>query len=186
MPVWAWIVIGVAAALLVVGLLGALRVNRTKRLREGFGPEYDRVVEESDSRREAESELVERRKRREELDIRPLDPAARERYVELWRATQEEFVDDPERATGEADRLVSDVMRDRGYPVDDFERRAGDISVDYPELVVNYRSAHEISLRQGRGEATTEDLRQAMQHFRALFDELLGGTERELAEARRS
>ena len=185
MPTWAWIVIAVAAALLVVGIVAAVRVNRTRRLRSDFGPEYDRLLDEADSRSEAESELVERRKRREQLDVRPLDHAARERYAELWRSTQERFVDDPEQATGEADRLVSNVMRERGYPVDDFERRAGDISVDYPELVVNYRSAHEIAVRQGLGQATTEDLRQAMQHFRALFDELLGGPEREVVEARR-
>ena len=113
------------------------------------------------------------RRRRGELGLRPLSKEARNGFLERWRSMQERFVDDPHVTTMEADRLVTDVMRTRGYPVDDFDRRADDLSVDYPELVANYRSAHEVAARQSVGEATTDDLRRAMRHYRALFDELL-------------
>jgi hypothetical protein len=174
MPYWGWIVIGVAAAmLLVAAILVGVRANRTKRLRDAFGPEYDRTVDEAGSRDEAEAELRERQERHDELDLRPLAPDVRERYLGQWRVTQERFVDDPRGATVEADHLVHDVMRARGYPVEDIDRRAADISVDYPELVANYRAAHQITVEQSSGDATTEDLRNAMRHYRALFDELL-------------
>ena len=174
MATWIWIVIAVAAVVvLALVLWSALRARRTRTLREGFGPEYDRTVAEAPSKREAESDLTERQKRREELDIRPLDPAARDRYVETWRETQARFVDDPAAAIGEADTLIQQVMRDRGYPVEDFDQRAADVSVDHPEVVNNYRAAHAISIAHERERASTEDLRVAMVHYRSLFDELL-------------
>jgi hypothetical protein len=174
MPTWVWIVIAVAAVVVVALVLwSALRARRTRTLKEGFGPEYDRTVADAPSRREAEADLTERQKRREELDIRPLDPDARDRYVEEWQATQARFVDDPGGAIAEADVLIQRVMRERGYPVEDFDQRAADVSVDHPEVVNNYRAAHGISVAHAREKASTEDLRQAMVHYRSLFDELL-------------
>lgn len=174
MDAWVWIVIAVAA-IVVIGLLAwaATRKRRTDQLRDRFGPEYERTVGEAGDRRAAESELLDRQKRREELDVRPLQPAARERYTASWQETQRRFVDAPADAVREADALVNQVMRERGYPIDDFEQRAADISVDHPHLVENYRSARGIAERSGSGKASTEDLRQALVHYRALFDELL-------------
>jgi hypothetical protein len=171
---WLWLII----ALVVVVVLALVawwfwRRRRRERLRARFGPEYDRAVEETGRTSRAERELEERERRRAELDIRPLAPASRDRYAESWRQVQERFVDAPAPAVAEADRLVANVMRERGYPVDDFERRAADVSVDHPELVGNYRAAHDIYLKEMRGKATTEELRQAMVHYRSLFDELL-------------
>lgn len=173
MDTWVWIVIIVAAIVLVAGAWAAVQSRRRAQLKEGFGPEYDRTVEEAGSRRQAESELQDRQKRREELDIQPLTPAARDRYLDQWRDTQARFVDDPGSAVGDADRLVQDVMRERGYPTDDFEQRAADISVDHPRLVENYRTAHAIADSHERGEAGTEELRQSIVHYRSLFEELL-------------
>jgi hypothetical protein len=174
MATWVWIVIAVAAVVvLALVLWSALRARRTRSLQEGFGPEYDRTVAEAPSKREAESELTERQKRREELDIRPLDPAARDGYAKEWQETQARFVDDPGGAIGDADVLIQRVMRERGYPVEDFEQRATDVSVDHPEVVNNYRAAHAISIAHERERASTEDLRVAMVHYRSLFDELL-------------
>ena len=173
-----WILIAVLAVLLVVAVVLLWRTRRSQQLREGFGPEYDRTLHEHGDRRAAEAELRERTERREQLEIRELEPAARERYGERWRATQRRFVDDPRAAVDEAHELVEAVMHDRGYPVDDdFERRAADISVDHPIVVEHYRAAHALSVERARGDAATEDLRQAMVHFRALFEDLLGGGE---------
>jgi hypothetical protein len=171
-------VVYVLLAILVIALIVAgiviVRQRQSQQLQEGFGPEYRRTVEERGDRREAEAELQERRERREELDIRPLEPAARDRYAERWQSAQRHFVDEPAPAVGEADSLVMEVMRDRGYPVaDDFEQRAADVSVDHPRVVEHYRAAHAISMRATEGRAGTEDLRQAMVHFRALFEDLL-------------
>jgi hypothetical protein len=174
MPTWAWIVIVVAAVLIVGAIVwSATRARRRRGLQERFGSEYDRTVADAPSRREAESELSEREKRRDELDIRPLDQSSRNRYASQWQNTQAAFVDDPETAVGDADRLIQQVMRERGYPVDDFEQRANDLSVDHPEVISNYRAAHGISVANERGKASTEDLRTAMVHYRALFSELL-------------
>ena len=174
----------VVIALIVAGLL-VMRQRRSQQLQEGFGPEYDRTLEErGGDRRQAEAELRERRERREKFQVRPLDPGAREAYAQRWRATQARFVDQPAPAVGEADALVMEVMRDRGYPVaDEFEQRAADVSVDHPEVVDHYRAAHAISIRTTGGEAGTEDLRQAMVHFRALFAELLGPDDADRADA---
>jgi hypothetical protein len=173
-PTWAWILI-VVVAVVVVALIvwTALRGRRTRTLREGFGPEYDRTIADAPSKREAEAELTERQKRRGELDVKPLSPGARDRYADSWRLTQARFVDDPGGAITEADLLIQQVMRERGYPVEDFEQRAADVSVDHPEVVNNYRAAHGISIAHERHKASTEDLRVAMVHYRSLFDELL-------------
>jgi hypothetical protein len=174
MDTWVWIAIAAVAAVVVLGVLwSAARTRRTRSLQDRFGREYDRAVEHAGDRREAERELREREKRHDELDLRPLSPEARDRYVEEWRATQGRFVDDPTGAVADADRLVQRVMRDRGYPVDDFEQRAADISVEHPELVEKYRTAHGIAQASERGEASTEDLRHSVRHYRALFVELL-------------
>jgi hypothetical protein len=179
-----WILVAVLAVLLVVAGVLLWRTRRSQQLREGFGPEYDRTLAEHGDRRAAESELVERRERRDQLDIQELEPAARQRYVERWRTTQRRFVDEPAQAIAEADELVKAVMRDRGYPVEaDFQRRAADISVDHPVVVEHYRAAHTISTDSEQGDAGTEELRQAMVHFRALFAELVGDDERRSDQA---
>ena len=185
MPMWAWIII-VAAAVLVVVAVAAMytRRRKTSGLQEQFGSEYDRTVDERDSRRDAERELMERTKQRERLDIIPLSDDARDRYADSWRTVQSQFVDDPSGAVHEADSLVTEVMRERGYPIDDFEQRAADISVDHPEVVENYRAGHDLYVKEERGDAGTEDLRQAFVHYRALFAELLETRERDFQEVR--
>lgn len=169
------IVLVVLGVLIVAGIAAwlVLRKRRTEQLRGRFGPEYDRAVKEAGGPRAGEAELSARQARREELDIRPLQPAARTRYAEAWRQVQATFVDAPALAVQQGDELVLVVMRDRGYPVDSFEQRAADVSVDHPRVVDNYRAAHAISLASDHSKASTEDLRQAMVHYRALFDELL-------------
>lgn len=186
MPTWAWIIIVVAAAIVVAGAVAAYmaRQNQTKRLQERFGPEYDRAVSDRGEQRAAEKELAERERKREQLDIVPLTPEAKEKYTSDWQDVQTRFVDDPPSAVDEADRLVTDVMRDRGYPMDDFDQRAADISVDHPQVVENYRAAHEVYEQRQNGGAGTEDLRQAFVHYRALFDELLETRETAGQEAR--
>jgi hypothetical protein len=163
----------IIAVVVVLVALVALRQRRTRRLQDRFGPEYERAVEQTGRRRAAEAELAEREEHREQLRIVELDPAARARYLEAWQATQAKFVDDPKGATREADQLITGVMRDRGYPVEDFEQRAGDISVDHPNVVENYRSAHAASVANESGRAGTDELRQALVHYRSLFAELL-------------
>jgi hypothetical protein len=169
----------VVAIVVVVGVIMvamlASRARRRRALRDRFGPEYDRALAETGSAGKAESILGERVKRRETLQIRDLDPRARERYSESWRSVQAHFVDDPHGAVREADELVMSVMRARGYPTSDFDQQAGDLSVDYAGVIDNYRKAHEISLAGERSEASTDELRQAMVHYRALFEELLAG-----------
>ena len=165
------LVIVVIVVLLAV-LLGQRR-RRTQRLQQQFGPEYQRTVARTGDQRTAEADLAAREQRRREFNIVALEPAARDRYLEVWRATQGRFVDDPAGTTREADILVAQVMRDRGYPVDDFEQRAADISVDHPQVVDDYRAAHAIAAANDRSEASTEDLRQALVHYRSLFEELL-------------
>jgi hypothetical protein len=163
----------IVLAVLVVLALFLSRQRRSRKLKEQFGPEYERTVAEAGDRKEAEARLQERTERRQQLDIVPLDPADRDRYVEAWRQTQARFVDEPAEATREADRLITEVMRQRGYPIDDFEQRAADISVDHPQVVDDYRAAQAIASANERSEASTEDLRQALVHYRSLFEELL-------------
>ena len=186
MPTWLWILIAVAVAVvLAIVAYGAWRQSRTRSLKSTFGPEYERATTAADTRSEAEAELIERKKRREELEIRALSPAARDRYLQRWEAVQARFVDDPEGAVGEADNLIQQVMRERGYPVEDFDQRAADLSVDHPNVVEHYREGHAIATSDGEpGDARTEELRQAMHHYRALFDDVLVA-EREEEEVRR-
>jgi FtsZ-interacting cell division protein ZipA len=174
MDTWVWIVIAVAAVIVVLGVVwSATRANRTRSLKETFGREYDRTVEQAGGKRAAERELRERQKRHDELDIRPLSPESRDRYVRHWQSTQTRFVDDPKGAVAEADTLVQEVMQERGYPTGDFERRVAEISVEHPDLVEKYRTAHGIAQKSDRDEASTEDLRHSVRHYRALFAELL-------------
>ena len=182
MSTWIWVVIVAIAVIVLLGVVAAgLRTHRTRTLQERFGPEYDRVAADAPTKREAESELREREKRREEFDIRPLDPRERDRYRTQWRDVQAEFVDEPATAVATADSLIQDVMRDRGYPVDDFETRAADLSVDHPHVVEHYRAGHAIATSNESGNAGTEELRQALVHYRALFDELIETHDREAA-----
>jgi hypothetical protein len=178
MPVWGWVLI--AAMVIVVVIAGVLvmampasRRKRTERLKQKFGPEYERTVSEAGEQQAAEKELVAREHKRDKLDIHPLTAGAREGYAHRWRTVQTAFVDHPSSAVGDADRLVTEVMRERGYPVDDFDQRAADISVDHPTVVENYRAAHAIHLAHQQGEVGTEKQRQAFVHYRALFDKLL-------------
>jgi hypothetical protein len=174
MDTWIWVVIAVVATAIVLAVIwSALRARQSQELRERFGPEYDRVAADAPTKREAESELRAREERREQLEIRPLSAEQRERYQARWTAVQAEFVDDPAGAVTEADSLIQDVMRERGYPVDDFDTRAADLSVDHPDVVENYRAGHGIATAHERGKAGTEELRKAVQHYRALFEELL-------------
>lgn len=165
--------------LLVAVLVGWLVVpklrekRRSKALHNRFGSEYERTVHDAGDRESGEAELERREEHRAQLDIRPLDTATAERYARAWRETQKRFVDEPDAAIRDADELVTQAMRDRGYPVDDFEQRADDISVDHPGVVDDYRAAHAISLANARGEAGTEEQRQAIVHYRSLFDRLL-------------
>jgi len=174
MDTWVWIVIAVVAAIVLLAVLwSATRARRTRSLQDRFGREYGRTIEHAGDKREAERELREREKRHEQLDLRPLAPEQRDRYIEQWEVTQGRFVDDPSGAVAEADRLVQRVMKDRGYPVDDFEQRVADISVEHPDLVEKYRTAHGVAQASERGQASTEDLRHSVRHYRALFVELL-------------
>lgn len=165
----------VLAAVAVVLIAGWLIYNkrRSDHLRSHFGAEYERQVEEAGSRSKAEATLAEREKRVDKLTIQPLSPADQDRFLDRWTKVQATFVDDPERSVDYADALLAEVMTARGYPVSDFEQRAGDISVDHPNVVQHYRAGHEIALRHSRGEASTDDLRQALIHYRSLFEELV-------------
>jgi hypothetical protein len=177
MPAWSWIVIAVvvviAVALVAIVARSALRRKRTERLQEHFGPEYERAVGEAGDQGAAEKELVSRERKRQKLDIVALTPESRAKYAELWHGVQTAFVDNPARAVGDADRLVTQVMRDRGYPIDDFDQRAADISVDHPNVVEHYRAAHVLHLAQEQGDIGTEAQREAFVHYRALFEKLL-------------
>lgn len=163
---------GVVILLVIVGWV-VERKRRRERIRERFGPEYDRVVLQQGDARRAEALLAEREKRVSKFEIRHLTMADRERYMNEWAAVQRRFVDDPAMAVMEADSLVTALMAARGYPMTDFEQRAADISVNYPRVVQNYRAARLIVGRHSKGQATTEDMRQAMVHYRSLFEELL-------------
>ena len=170
-----WWVIAVIVAVILLVALAAVELGRRRsaRLRERFGPEYDRTLERHGDQRAAEAELRERRDRRRGLHIRPLEPEARDDYERRWTETQRRFVDAPASAVAEADDLVAEVMRDRGYPLDDLDQRAADLSVDHPDTVEHFRTAHTISVASAEQRADTEDLRTAMVHFRALFEDLL-------------
>ncbi len=164
----------VAAVLIVAILAWSLgRRRRSTRLRDRFGPEYDRTMSESGSAASAEAVLERREQRVARYRIVPLTPEQSGRFAETWRGVQARFVDDPRDAVIQADGVIGDVMQARGYPMADFDARAADLSVDHADVVDHYRTAHAIVGRHRRGDASTEDLRQAMQHYRALFDELI-------------
>jgi hypothetical protein len=173
-PTWGWILIAAAVVLVIAAIVMSMRKKkRSNQLQSQFGPEYDRTIESADSKRKAEAELAERQERREQLDIRPLSSAARERYTTQWQTVQAQFVDNPTGAVASADTLIQSVMGDRGYPVNDFDSRAADVSVDHPHVVENYREGHRLAEQCANGNGSTEELRQAMRHYRALFDELV-------------
>jgi hypothetical protein len=173
------VVVIIVAAVIAVAALAA----RRRRLQQRFGPEYDRAVEGSDSRRKAEAELAEREKRVKHLDIRPLDPAARDSYTAQWTAIQEQFVDNPADAVTGAQTLITSVMNDRGYPTDDAAQIMADLSVEHASTLEHFRTAQDLSSRAAGGTASTEDLRQAMVHYRSLFRELLGDPADDVAAA---
>ena len=171
-------VVVVVIVIVVIAAIGAAAYftqaqARHRNLRQRFGPEYDRTVKSHESTREAEQELLARKKRHDELEIHPLDPAARERHLAEWRQVQERFVDEPETAVTGADRLLILVMGERGYPTEGYEQQVSDLSVEHAGTIERYRKAHDISARAAAKKASTEDLRQAMVHYRSLFDELL-------------
>jgi hypothetical protein len=179
------IIIGVIAILSLVAIAWFyLSRRRTRQLRERFGPEYDRVVKREGNLRKGEGVLEWRTKKREQLRIVPLSAAVRSDFANRWTKVQARFVDDPKGAVSEADQLVSEVMHVRGYPMSNFEQQADTISVDHPVVVENYRAGHEIAIRHNQGKASTEDLRKAMVHYRALFEELLEDSVSERKEAR--
>jgi len=166
----------VAIVFLVIGgllAMAVMRVQRTKRLKERFGPEYERAMNELGDKRRAEDELDARLAHVNTLNIRPLTAEEVNRFSLEWQKTQTEFVDEPLTALQKADRLIREVMKTRGYPVEDFEQRAADISVDYPELVTDYRGLHLIAVKEKEDNVSTEEMRQAMVHGRALFENLI-------------
>ncbi|MGI8615936.1 MAG: hypothetical protein ACR2L4_04010 [Actinomycetota bacterium] len=175
MDTWVWVVVivGIIAAAALIWFL--VRQARSRELQRDFGPEYDRTMSRAGDRGLAESDLRERRERVDALDVRPLSRSDHDRFATEWTKVQAEFVDAPAEAVSDADSLIQQVMAARGYPVEDFDRRAADISVEHPEVVENYRSAHSIAVKEAREEAhgDTEALRKAMVYYRSLFDELL-------------
>src|ERR1700752_762764 len=177
MPVWSWFFIAaavlIAFTLVLLAVLSVTGRKRTERLKRHFGPEYERAVGDAGDQRTGEQELVARERKREKLDIIELSQEAHAMYAEHWRTVQAAFVDNPSRAVVDADSLVTQVMRERGYPIDDFDQRASDISVDHPDVVEHYRTAHVLHLAQERGDIGTEAQREAFVHYRALFEKLL-------------
>jgi hypothetical protein len=184
MDAWVWVLIGVIVLAVIAAVVIAVAQQRRRtELRESFGTEYDRAVAREGDVRRGESDLIARRERRASLDIRPLSPSSRNAYTRSWEQTQARFVDDPAVALAQADALIISVMQERGYPMNDFERRAEDISVDHPDVVQHYRAAHDISMRldddagaapgSTTSRVSTEDMRQGLVHYRALFEQLL-------------
>lgn len=174
MDTWIWIIIAVAViVVLVLAVLAWTNSRRRHHLQDRFGSEYDRTVDAAEHRRDAERALREREARHDELELHPLSEESRQRYTQQWMQMQSGFVDRPGVAVADADRLITDLMRERGYPVDDFETRSDLVSVDHPDVVENYRTAHGIALKTIEGETSTEDLRRAVISYRALFEEML-------------
>lgn len=166
------VIVAIVVVLIVVAA-GLLILNRSHRLRERFGPEYDRMLGTGENRRAVERELRDRERRHDDLDLRPLTPEARDQFAKEWAAVQEKFIDSPGGAVREADQLVSRLMHERGYPTDGYEQQVKDLSVEHGHCLTHYREAHEIGLRAEEQQATTEDLRNAMVHYRTVFDDLL-------------
>ena len=167
------VVVVIVLAVLVGGALALARRRRTKQLREQFGPEYDRMLAETGDRKATEKQLQERQDRRGDLEIRALDPRKRDDFRSQWQQLQRGFVDDPGASVDRADGLVTEVMRERGYPIDDFDQRAADLSVDHPRVVENYRAARDVRDAHRSGRADTEDLRSAVTSYRDLVESLL-------------
>jgi hypothetical protein len=167
------IIIPIAVVIALIAVAVALDRRRRHRLRDRFGPEYDRTVDDAGGRRAGERDLETREKRHDSLDIQPLPSGARERYAQEWSGVQEEFVDRPEDAVHDADRLVTALMRERGYPTEGYEQQMRDLSVEHGRTLEHYRAAHEVNQLSTSKQATTEQLRGAMVHYRVLFDELL-------------
>ena len=177
----------ILVALVIVVVIVAIALTqrqKSEKLKERFGPEYDHAVDEYGDKRRAEEELAAREKRVEAFHIRPLSAGERNRFSDEWRAIQTRFVDDPTGAIVDADQLVKEVMETRGYPMGDFEQRAADISVNHPEVVTNYRAARDIAEANRSGKADTEKLRQAMVHYRALFEDLLEAPEKSVEKTK--
>ncbi|WP_369243588.1 hypothetical protein [Streptomyces sp. R41] len=172
------IIVAVVLVLIVCAAVAWVVTTRRRKLRERFGPEYERTVEAKDSRRAAEHELREREERHDALDIRPLPSTVRDRYAQDWTRVQERFVDRPDDAVHEADRLVTTLMSERGYPTEGYEQQLKDLSVEHGRTLEHFRAAHEVNDRSSRHQATTEELRGAMVHYRALFEELLHNGDR--------
>jgi hypothetical protein len=175
---WSWIILTIAA-IVIAALAGATlwrngRVRRRRELRERFGPEYERLVAEYGDSARAEAELESRARRVRKLSINELSPGERDAFARAWQETQERFVDTPGMAVRSAHELVERVMGARGYPVDDFDQRIADLSVDHAAVIQHYRAAHALHEANQQGREDTEELRQAMVHYRALFAELLG------------
>jgi hypothetical protein len=174
-----WYIVGAIVVIaIIVAIVYGIRAARSRDLEKRFGPEYDRLLKERGDKAATERELAARQDRVKRFHIEELPAGARARYTEEWRTVQSRFVDEPQAAVVDADHLVVAVMRDRGYPIDNFEQRAADISPDHPQVVSDYRIAHDIATRTERGSVPTEDLRRAMQHYRTLFNDLLGNDER--------
>ncbi len=171
------IILAVVAVVAIIAIVLLSRTRRTQKLKSRFGPEYGRAVEESGNKGRAEAKLEKLEKRVQSFKLSPLTPSARAEFVAEWQKIQGRFVDDPKGALAEADQLIQKMMGVQGYPMADFEQRAADISVDHPLVVEHYRAGHEIALRHSQGRASTEDMRQAMIHYRALFNDLTGQPE---------
>jgi hypothetical protein len=172
-PMWIWIGLGVVAGLVVIGLIArGARLSRTSSLRDKFGNEYDHALHEHGSRSKAERDLIERTEQVKKYNIVPLNAGDRDRFRKDWQRVEQRFIERPATAVVEADELVADIMRARGYPMGDFDRHVADLSVTHPTIIEHYRAGHRV-ISLSPGSASTEDLRQAMLHYRALFDELI-------------
>jgi hypothetical protein len=179
------IVIILAVIVVIVVAIGFwLQRRRSDRLRQHFGPEYDRAVADDGGRRRAEAKLEERAERVKKYHLRPLTAEDKARFTGEWERVQAHFVDAPAGAVAEADQLLGDIMATCGYPMGDFEQRAADVSVEHPVVTQNYRAAHDIATRQAKGQASTEDLRRAMIHYRALFDDLVSEPKQNVVDRR--
>jgi len=168
------IVLIIVVLVIIAAIVYGVQAGRRKKLQSTFGPEYDRVVADTGNRTEAEKELREREKRHAELELKELSPESQQRYRAAWEEVQIQFVDNPSAAVGTADELVTRLITERGYPTAEYDERLADLSVEHASTLEHYREAHKISERNTAGEATTEDLRQALVHYRALFADLLG------------
>jgi hypothetical protein len=174
-PVSYYVIGAIVVIAIIIAIVAAIRASRSRTLARRFGPEYERTVRAHGDRAAAERDLAQREARVKTFHLEELPVGARQRYAEEWRAVQSRFLDEPRRALVQADHLVANVMRDRGYPLDDYAQREADLSPDHPHVVRDFRLAHAVAERSGDGEVGTEDLRQAMVHYRAVFDDLVGG-----------